>query len=160
MAMSEKPPVPKSKSQEEAPAEGASYVVKGETYVTTPEQEEYAKFYAEQHPEIEPVQEMSEECAEKISELETLFANFEQTHDLAALHAIEKLTVEEVKAHVERQAARADLPAIVSLVNYVEKMKNLGIVTEEAWEKLYEQYCVVQRAVGTLNGDFLVHDRP
>jgi len=157
--MSEKPPTPKNKS-EEVPKEGASYVVNGESYVTTPEQEEHAKFYAEQHPEIEPVQEMSEECAEKISELETLYTNFEQTHDLALLLAIEKLTVAEAKAHPERQAARADLPQIVSLVNYVEKQKNLGIVSEEVWQKLYAQYCTIQRAIGTLNGDFVVHDRP
>ena len=135
-------------------------MVKGETYATTPEQEEYAKFYAEQHPTPETVVEMPQECAEKVSELETLFANFEQTHDLAALHAIEKLTVEQAKAHTERQAARADLPAIVTLVNYVEAQKNLGAVSDETWEKLYAQYCAIQRAVGTLNGDFLVHDRP
>lgn len=156
--MNERAPTPKSKV-EAAPDSGVKYVVNGEEYTTTPEQEELAAAYAAAHT-VEQVVEMPAECAEKIVELETLFTNFEQAHDLDALLAIDRMTVEEAKAHTGRQAARADLPPIVTLVNYVESKMFAGVVSEEVWSILYARYCAIQRAIGTLNGDFLIHDRP
>ncbi len=156
--MNERAPTPASKV-EVASESGVKYIVNGEEYTTTPEQEELAAAYAAAHS-VEAVAEMPAECAEKIAELETLFTNFEQAHDLDALLAIDRMTVEEAKAHTGRQAARADLPPIVTLVNYVESKMFAGVVSEEVWNTLYARYCAIQRAIGTLNGDFLVHDRP
>jgi hypothetical protein len=156
--MTEKFPGPKS-AIEEVPGSGVKYVVNGEEYTTTPEQEELAAAYAAEHS-TEATPEMPQECAEKIAELETLFNNFEQAHDLDALLAIDRMTVEEAKAHVGRQAARADLPPIVALTNYVEAQMFAGVVSEDVWSAMYARYCSIQRAIGTLNGDFLIHDRP
>jgi len=157
--MTEKAPTLGSKIERVAP-EGKKYVVNGEEFTTTPEQEEKALAYALEHPATATSPEILEECAEKLASLERLFSDFEQTHDLGALLAIDRMTVEEAKAHVERQAARADLPPIVSLINYVESQKIAGVVSEEVWKMQYAKYCAIQRAIGTLNGDFLIHDRP
>jgi len=157
--MNEKAPTPKS-TVEKVPGSGVKYVVNGEEFTTNPEQEAKALAYALEHPIATTSPEIPEECAEKIASLERLFSDFEQNHDLPALLAIDRMTVEEAKAHVERQAARADLPPIVSLINYVESQKIAGVVSEEIWKMQYAKYCAIQRAIGTLNGDFLIHDRP
>ncbi len=157
--MTEKFPEPKS-TVEEVPVTGERYVVNGEVYETDAEQEALAKAYMGQFSDAPAVPEMPQECAEKIAELEVLFTSFEQTHDLGALLAIDRMTVEEAKAHTARQAARADLSPIVALTNYVESQKKLGIVSEEAWQGVLARSNAIQRAIGTLQGDFLIHDRP
>lgn len=157
--MTEKFPGTKS-AVEEVPGSGVKYVVSGEEFATTAEQEEMMQAYLDQMVGVPAAPEMPQECAEKIAELETLFTNFEQTHDLDALLAIDRMTVEEAKAHAGRQAARANLPPIIALTNYVESQMFAGVVSEEVWEALYARYCAIQRAIGTLNGDFLIHDRP
>lgn len=159
MGMSEKAPTSGTNIERKI-AEGKKYVVRGEEFTTNQEQEEKALAYALEHPVAVPSPEMPAECAEKITSLERLFSDFEQTHDLNALLTIDCMTVDEARAHVGRQAARADLPPIISLVNYVESQMFLGVISEEAWKELYARYCAIQRAIGTLNGDFLVHDRP
>lgn len=157
--MNEKAPTLGSRIEGVAP-EGKKYVVKGEVYVTNSEQEEKGIAYALEHPIATVSPEMPEECAEKVASLERLFSDFEQNHDMDALLAIDRMTVEEAKAHVARQAARDDVPAIVALLNYAESQKRVGVVSEAVWEGLYAKYCAIQRAIGTLNGEFLDHSKP
>ena len=135
-------------------------MVQGETFATNAEQEEHAAWYEANRVEnVDAAPVMSEECAMLVAELETSLAAFEQTHDLPALYAIERLTVDEARAHPERQAARADLPGLVKLINYLEYQKDQGALSEEEWQRLLTRYKVMTNAVGTLNGDFVVHDR-
>lgn len=157
--MNEKAPTLGNRIEGAAP-EGKRYVVNGEVFTTNPEQEEKAIAYALEHPEVVAHPEVSAECAEKIASLERLFSDFEQTHDMDALLAIDRMTVAEAKAHVVRQAARDDVPAIVALLNYAESQKRVGVVSEAVWEGLYAKYCAIQRAIGTLNGEFLDHSKP
>jgi hypothetical protein len=69
--------------------------------------EQLAKWAAQEIPA-----EKRRECGPEVEELEAVFENFEQNHDLAALRAITNLTPEETLHHPVREPARQALMLI------------------------------------------------
>ena len=125
---------------------------------SVPSAEEQAEYDA-RLPEIEaataqPV--LLIECGPQIAEIEALMAAFEATHDLAALHAITTITLEDALAHPLRKPAKAALIPIVALLTFLKQSTN---ITEERLEELKQKYLRLSRAVGVLNGGVLDHTR-
>jgi len=103
---------------------------------------------------IEVEQLSPEQCAEKIQELEALYTSFEQTHNLDVLNAIQVHTPEEAFANDVREAAKKDLPAIVSLKNLLDTQSQ---IPGDVVQKLHTRYQRIQAAVGVLHNDQLDH---
>lgn len=145
--MSERPP----RRPVEVKAEAAESISAKEQ-----EQLDEAAYWAEvmRTPVTEPLS--PEALAQKFEELETLLTDFEQRHDLEALHAVVASTIEEAKASTIREAAKAGLPSLADLIFTLrEKHHVLG-----ARPELYARYCAIQRAIGTLNNGEIRHDMP
>ncbi len=71
------------------------------------------------HPEP-PTQESPEVCAEKIADLEVLFANFEGTYHLESLRSITFFLTKEERRTSPRAQALIDIIPILKLVNFLE----------------------------------------
>lgn len=131
--------------------------LESESVLTAQEQHylEQENLFARDYHSITVEQLNLEQCAEKVAELEALFTNFEQTHDLDALRAVQLRTVEEAFAHTVREAAKKDLPALVSRMNFLKKQEHIPV---ETFHKLATTYNTIQAAVGTLrDGGYLDH---
>jgi hypothetical protein len=96
--------------------------------------------YMESHPVVEIPKKSEEELAPVVAELEALFANFAETHDMEALYAITSLSDEEAANHPVREPARVALKPIVALLNTMKDHKD--------YEMLKEKYTYFSRAVG------------
>jgi hypothetical protein len=134
--MSEGPPKPIALESEEVLSEQEQYEL------------EQAALFMDDYPPKEFLQFGAEGCAEKIAEFEGLCADFEHTHDLDALRAVEASTIEEARANEVRQAARADLPPIVALRELLEKQE---LVPTEVFQELHARYAIIQAAIGSLD---------
>jgi hypothetical protein len=115
---------------------------------------EQERLFIGNYPTIEVEQFTPEQCTEKIKELEALYTNFEQTHNLDVLNAIQVHTPEEAYANTVREAAKKDLPAIASLKILLDKQSQ---IPKEAIQKLHTRYQLIQAAVGVLNNGQLDH---
>jgi hypothetical protein len=103
----------------------------------------------------DPVEQLSpEQCSEKVRELEALFTNFEQKHNLDVLNAIQVTSRDEALANPVREAARADLPAIVALSKYLDAQSQ---IPKDVLHQLQVRYKRIQAAVGTINNGRLDH---
>jgi aryl-alcohol dehydrogenase-like predicted oxidoreductase len=94
----------------------------------------------------------AEQGAEKIAELEALYEAFEQRHDLEKLRAIQVHSVEEALANTDRQAAKADLPLLVSRINFLENN-----IPDELFLTLLARHKIIMAAVGAFNNGQLDH---
>ena len=119
------------------------------------ELERYNAWMAD-HPEEIIAPENRVECAPAITEIETLFEDFEKKHDLSALHAIIKLTPKEAPDNQTREPARIALEAIVFKLNFLKEQTN---ITKEKLEELKGGYKKLSQAVGIINNNIVDHTR-
>ncbi|MEZ4211142.1 MAG: hypothetical protein R3B39_02545 [Candidatus Paceibacterota bacterium] len=89
---------------------------------------------------------------ETLSELENVLYYFENKHDINLLMNIK--TFEEAVNSFQRQAAKKDFSAIFKLIH---DKKLTETIPEEKFNKLRERYLIIERAIGTVNGDYLDH---
>ncbi|MDA3815369.1 MAG: hypothetical protein PF549_03305, partial [Patescibacteria group bacterium] len=88
-----------------------------------------------------------EDCMPRLTEIKGLLTNFENIHDLEALHAINHLTMKTALDYPEREAAKADLIPIFSLINYLEEKTD---ITKEKLKELKLQFRKISQAVGII----------
>jgi hypothetical protein len=96
------------------------------------------------------------DCEPLIHELEELFVDFEQSHDIEALHEINELSPHEATLHPIREPARKALEAIV------QKLKELDTLTDiddQRFTTLSDRYQQFSRAVGIINKHNVDHAR-
>ncbi|MDB4992288.1 MAG: hypothetical protein JWL75_533 [Parcubacteria group bacterium] len=140
--MSEKPPKP------------AVFETKEALNQQEIEDQEQARLFANDYPAPERDGLSAEQLAEKIKELEDAFENFEQTHDIAALAAIQLHTYEEAKANTARESAKEALPAIVAVKNVLERQSQMP---DEIKARFHAKYRRIQAAIGRLTDTGLDH---
>jgi len=123
------------------------------------------KRYEIELPEDHPrrTQESPEVCAEKIAAVESLMTDFENTHDLEALHAITGFTSKEARANSPRRLAAQALIPIFEQLKYLSSQE---AVSNEKYINLQARYRLLNRAVGVVTRDpagimfeLVVHDR-
>lgn len=108
--------------------------------------------YMESHPVVEIPEKSEDELAPTVAELEALFTNFAETHDMEALYAITSLSDEEAANHPVREPARIGLRPIVALLNTLKEHKD--------YEAIKEKYKYFSRAVGMrTSNDEVDHSR-
>jgi hypothetical protein len=95
--------------------------------------------------EIPP--EKRREAGPEIEELEGMFENFEQTHDIIALNAITDLTPEEAPNHPIREPAREALRLIVNKLQLIKDETN---ITAEKYAELKAKRKRLAQAVGAV----------
>lgn len=89
---------------------------------------------------------------ETLSEIENVLYYFENKHDIDLLMNIK--TFEEAVNSFQRQAAKKDFSAIFKLIH---DKKLIETIPEEKFNELRERYLIIERAIGTVNGDYLDH---
>ncbi len=102
--------------------------------------------------EIPP--EKRRECGPEIEELEGMFENFEQAHDLAALHAITNLTPEEAPHHPVREPAKQALNPIYKKLCVIKDETN---ISGEKYTELKAKWKRLSQAVGMINNSIVDH---
>ena len=112
------------------------------------------RLFMEDYPAPEVAQLSPEQLAEKIAELEVLYDAFEHTHDLNALNAMQASTPEEAYANPVREAAKKDLPAIVTLKTFLDRQPD---ISTEVRQRLHTRYQRIHAAVGAFHGDHIDH---
>lgn len=120
----------------------------------TQEQRELADYFLPQFAEDVIQEEERRDCNQEISELETMFTDFETKHPIDELYAIINLTAEDAPNNSTREAAKIDLEPIVAKLNILKKETNIA---SERYDKLEEQYAYLSKAVGIINGDKVRH---
>jgi hypothetical protein len=111
--------------------------------------EQMAKWAAQEIPA-----EKRRECGPEVEELEGMFENFEQTHDLAALYAITNLTLEEAPQHPIREPARQ---ALMLIQNKLQRIKDETNITDEKYDELKATRKRLFQAVGAINNNVVDH---
>ena len=108
-------------------------------------------------------QESPQICAERIAAVESLMADFENTHDLAKLHAITGFTSIEDRANSPRRPAHQALTPIFEQLKYLSSQEG---VPNEIYTNLQARYLLLERAVGVITTDptgimfeLVVHNR-
>jgi hypothetical protein len=129
-----------------------------EAIYTDPTAEQLAMYeaYMAEHPEPEIAEEDPTEHEKKVTELETLCANFEATHDIKALYEILTLDPNEAPNHPTREPARVALNPIRALLNSLGKSSN---ISPKKLEELRAKYKYFSRAVGMINHGKVDHER-
>ncbi|HUC31443.1 MAG TPA: hypothetical protein VMR99_02005 [Candidatus Paceibacterota bacterium] len=102
--------------------------------------------------EIPP--EKRRECGPEVEELEGMFQNFEQAHDLAALIAITDLTPAEAPNHPIREPAKAALNPIYKKLCLIKDETN---ITGEKYMELKAKWKRLSQAVGMINKNIVDH---
>jgi hypothetical protein len=111
--------------------------------------EQMAKWAAQETPA-----EKRRECTPEVEELEGMFESFEQTHDLAALHAITNLTPEEALLHPVREPARQ---ALMLIQNTLQRIKDETNISDEQYAELKATRKRLFQAVGSINNNIVDH---
>jgi hypothetical protein len=118
---------------------------------------EQAKLFMEDYPAPEVEAFDPEKFAEKISEMDSALTSFEQTHDLEELHTIQLSTVAEALAHTVREAAKANLPAILTIRKFLQEQVDTNSAPSEEFEELKIRHKKILAAIGALNNGRLDH---
>lgn len=118
------------------------------------DQVKQAKYSMEDYPAAEMQPLSPEASAEKVAELERMYESFESRFPLELLRTIQASTIEELRANEMREAARQDLPAMATLINFIEKQQE---VPEAVFLGLLLKHKLIQAAVGTFNNGRLDH---
>lgn len=108
-----------------------------------------AKYATEEIPA-----EKRRECGPKVEELEGMFENFEQTHDLAALNAVANLTPAEAPSHPVREPAKQALNPIYKKLELIKDQTN---ITAEKYAELKVKWKRLSQAVGMINNNIVDH---
>lgn len=108
-----------------------------------------AKYATEEIPA-----EKRRESGPEVAELQDMFRDFEQTHDLAALHAITNLTPEEAPHHPIREPARQALGLIQNKLQLIKDETN---ITTEKYTELKEKRKHLFQAVGGIINNIVDH---
>lgn len=108
-------------------------------------------------------QESPEACAEKIAELEALFAAFGSKYDLESLRVITGFATQEERRASPRAEALVDIAPIVKLVKFLEGQH---AVSREAYQHFRRRYKILQNTIiGALQdspdgvGEIVIHRR-
>lgn len=97
------------------------------------------------------------DCKPGIEKFEATIAPFLEESVLASLHAIKSYKkIGEILSNEERNRAKATCTAIYSQLEF---LKNKTDITAEVYEKLYEEYKVLDRAIGSPNAGIVDHER-
>jgi len=102
--------------------------------------------------EIPP--EKRRECGPEIEELERMFRNFDQTHDVFALNAVTDLTPAEAPHHPVREPAKLDLIPMYAKLRTIYEETN---ITPEHYAELKAKWKHFSQAVGMINNNVVDH---
>jgi hypothetical protein len=108
-----------------------------------------AKYATEEIPA-----EKRRESGPEVEKLEDMFENFEQTHDLIALHAVTNLTPEEAPQHPVREPAKQALNPIYKKLQVIKDETN---ITPEKYAELKVKWKRLSQAVGMINNNIVDH---
>ncbi|MFA7244695.1 MAG: hypothetical protein WC070_00765 [Candidatus Magasanikbacteria bacterium] len=112
---------------------------------------------AEIHEDKGPViPETKRECREDIAELERMFDEFEQNHNIQKLMAIEELGPENSPQRNKRSPAKADLS---TMYTKIQTIKNETNISDDELEKIRLRYEKFDQAIGIVNRGKVDHTR-